>query len=99
MEDKDIIPTIAANKSDLYQEKQVANETEEKFANQIGAILLQLRPKMTVGFKPCLITSVKKYLITISTSLLLKRKRKTNIKRKNNKKIIKKKTRLIKELK
>ena len=61
LEDKDIIPTIAANKSDLYQEKQVANETEEKFANQIGAILLQLRPKMTVGFKPCLITSVKKY--------------------------------------
>jgi len=96
--DKDIILAIAANKSDLYKNKyQMKQEKNSRI--KLELFLPQLLPKMTVVFKPCLITLVKKYLIQISTSPLLKRKRKMNIKRKNNK--MKKKTnlRLIKELK
>ena len=43
--DKDIILAIAANKSDLYQEKQVDNEKGEEFAKRIGAIFVPTSAK------------------------------------------------------
>ena len=49
--DKDIILAIAANKSDLYEEKQVSNETGEEFANQIGAIFASTSAKNGSGIQ------------------------------------------------
>ena len=49
--DKDIILAIAANKSDLYQEKQVDNEKGEEFANQIGAIFASTSAKNDSGIQ------------------------------------------------
>ena len=49
--DKDIIIAIAANKSDLYEEKQVENEEGEKFATEIGAIFASTSAKNDSGIQ------------------------------------------------
>ena len=38
IENKNVVIAVAANKSDLYEERQVSNEEGEKFAYEIGAI-------------------------------------------------------------
>ena len=47
----DVIIAIVANKSDLYEEKQVSNETGEEFANQIGAIFASTSAKNDSGIQ------------------------------------------------
>jgi len=49
--DKEIIIAIAANKSDLYEEKQVPNEKGEEFANSIGAIFASTSAKNDSGIQ------------------------------------------------
>ena len=49
--DKDIILAIAANKSDLYEEKKVENEKGEAFAQEIGAIFVSTSAKNDSGIQ------------------------------------------------
>ena len=49
--DKDIIIAIAANKSDLYEEKKVENEKGEAFAQEIGAIFVSTSAKNDSGIQ------------------------------------------------
>ena len=51
LENKDIIIAIVANKSDLYEEQQVANETGEEFAKEIGAIFVSTSAQNGNGIK------------------------------------------------
>ena len=48
---KDIIIAIAANKSDLYEEKQVSNEDGEAFAKEIHAIFVSTSAKNDSGIR------------------------------------------------
>ena len=49
--EKDTILALVANKYDLYEEKQVSNETGEEFANQIGAIFASTSAKNDSGIQ------------------------------------------------
>ena len=46
---KDIIICVAANKYDLYEERQVSNEDGEEFAKSIGAIFVSTSAKNASG--------------------------------------------------
>ena len=72
---KDVILAIAANKSDLYNERQVDDEVAKKFANEVGAIFMPTSAKMIAAFRLYLIILEKKYLTQILISKLMKRKR------------------------
>jgi len=48
---KDIIICVAANKYDLYEERQVSNEEGEEFAKSIGAIFASTSAKNDSGIK------------------------------------------------
>ena len=49
--DPNIIIAIAANKSDLYEEKKVDNETGEAFAKEVGAIFVSTSAKNASGIQ------------------------------------------------
>ena len=51
LRNKDIIIAIAANKSDLYEEKKVENEKGEAFAQEIGAIFVSTSAKNNTGIQ------------------------------------------------
>ena len=46
---KDVIYAIAANKADLYEERQVTDDEAEEFAKKIGAIFVSTSAKDDVG--------------------------------------------------
>ena len=48
---KDVILAIAANKSDLYNERQVDDEVAKKFANEVGAIFMPTSAKNDSGIQ------------------------------------------------
>ena len=47
---ENIVIALAANKSDLYEEKQVSNEEGEEFAKSIGAIFVSTSAKINPNF-------------------------------------------------
>ena len=49
--DKDIIIAIAANKSDLYEKKQINDEKGEEFSKKIGAIFVPISAKNNTGIQ------------------------------------------------
>lgn len=51
IKDDKMIVAIAANKSDLYEEKQVANEDGEAFAKEVGAIFVSTSAKNDSGIR------------------------------------------------
>ena len=69
--DKDIILAIAANKSDLYEEKQLENEKGEEFAKEIGAIFYSISAKNGLNIKT-LFDKIGKKLIFLKENEELK---------------------------
>ena len=59
---KDVIIAVAANKSDLYEEKQVSDEDGEEFAKSIGAIFESTSAKNDSGITNLFENIAKKLL-------------------------------------
>ena len=59
---KDVIIAVAANKSDLYEEKQVSDEDGEEFAKSIGAIFASTSAKNDSGITSLFENIAKKLL-------------------------------------
>ena len=51
IENKNVVIAVAANKSDLYEKKEVSNEEGEKFAYEIGAIFGITSAKTNTGIQ------------------------------------------------
>ena len=51
IENKNVVIAVAANKSDLYEKRQVSNEEGEKFAYEIGAIFGITSAKTNTGIQ------------------------------------------------
>ena len=75
LENKEIIIAIVANKSDLYEEKQVANETGEEFANQIGAIFVPTSAQNGESIKDLFYKIGQKIIELEDTSLINENKK------------------------
>ena len=81
--DNDVIIAIAANKSDLYEDREVSNEKGEEFAVSINAIFSPTSAKNNNGIKYLFETIAKKMLnnnfnLKVSNTFIIKNKKKKN---------------------
>ena len=88
---ENLILAIAANKSDLYEERQVENETGEEFAKSINAIFVETSAKNDSGIDKLFENIGYKILDPNSIFMMKKRKEEKNIRKKKRKRKKKKK--------
>ena len=82
---KNIIIAIAANKPDLYEDREVSNEIGEEFANSINAIFSSISAKSDSGIKDLFENIAKRMLnnnlnLKANKTIIIKNKKKKNSK-------------------